>query len=140
MSIQALTVETVVKASLEQVWLCWTLPEHITQWCQASDEWHAPFATNDVRVGGAFKTTMAAKDGSFSFDFEGVYDEVEPMHVLAYHMSDGRKVHIQMKEEAEGVRVTERFDPESMNPPEMQQAGWQAILESFRRYTEQINK
>jgi hypothetical protein len=34
------------------------------------------------------------------------------------------------------VLVIEIFDPESENPVEMQQAGWQMILDNFRKYTE----
>ena len=72
-----ITVESTVNAPVSKVWEYWTKPEHIMQWCAASDDWHAPKADNDVRVGGKFSTTMAAKDGSFGFDFGGVYDVVE---------------------------------------------------------------
>lgn len=58
------TVQTVVNAPMEKVWKCWNKPEHITGWAFASDDWEAPAAENDLRVGGKFKTTMAAKDKS----------------------------------------------------------------------------
>src|SRR3546814_16482468 len=72
-----ITVKSTVKVPVQKAWEYWNKPEHITKWCQASDDWHAPYAENDLRDGGKFKTTMAAKDGRFSFDFEGVYEEVE---------------------------------------------------------------
>src|SRR5688572_3590429 len=90
----AITVETTVKAPIEKVWESWNEPKHITQWCQASDDWHAPYSENDLRAGGKIKTTMAAKDGSMSFDFEGTYSKVEKHKVIEYTIADGRKVKI----------------------------------------------
>src|SRR5215218_1482168 len=90
----AITVEATINAPVEKVWNFWNDPKHITQWCQASDDWHAPYAENDLRKDGAFKTTMAAKDGSFSFDFGGVYDNVEENNTIEYTMGDGRKVKV----------------------------------------------
>jgi uncharacterized protein YndB with AHSA1/START domain len=131
-----ITVSANVNAPMEKVWQCWTEPQHITQWCQASDDWHAPYADNDLRVDGQFKTTMAAKDGSFSFDFGGVYTTVEPNRTIAYVMGDGRKVQINFKQEGEAVQIDETFDPESTHSMEMQRTGWQAILDNFKKYTE----
>ena len=71
----AITFETLIKGPIEKIWIHWTEPKHIMQWYHASDDWHAPYAENELRVGGKFKTTMSAKDGSTSFDFEGVYTE-----------------------------------------------------------------
>jgi uncharacterized protein YndB with AHSA1/START domain len=132
----SITVEAVVKAPLEKVWAYWSEPKHITQWCQASPDWHAPYADNDLRTDGKFKTTMAAKDGSFSFDFEGVYTNVQPQKLIAYDMGDGRKVRISFSSNGNETKVTETFDPESQNPVEMQRDGWQAILNNFKNYTE----
>lgn len=131
-----ITVSATVNAPVEKVWRYWSLPEHITQWCQASDDWHAPSAENDLREGGKFRTTMAAKDGSFSFDFEGVYDKVEPYKIIEYTMGDGRKTRITFQEQQGNTLVTESFDAENSNPVEMQQNGWQAILDNFKKYTE----
>jgi predicted 3-demethylubiquinone-9 3-methyltransferase (glyoxalase superfamily)/uncharacterized protein YndB with AHSA1/START domain len=131
-----ITVTAIVNAPVEKVWQCWTEPEHIQQWCNASDDWHAPKAENDLREGGKFVTTMAAKDGSFSFDFGGIYDEVIKNQRIAYTMEDGRKVRI-LFESANGMtHITETFEAENMNSLEMQQAGWQAILNNFKRHTE----
>jgi uncharacterized protein YndB with AHSA1/START domain len=131
-----ITVATTVNAPIEKVWASWTQPEHITQWCHASDDWHAPYADNDPRTGGKFKTTMAAKDGSFSFDFEGVYSKVINHQLIAYGLGDGREVEITFNSDGDTTTVTETFDPEDQNPIEMQQGGWQAILNNFKKYTE----
>ncbi|MEE1947004.1 SRPBCC family protein [Pedobacter sp. KR3-3] len=133
-----ITVSAVINAPIAKVWNSWNEPAHITQWCQASPDWHAPYAENDLRKDGKFKTTMAAKDGSFSFDFGGVYSEVEPNQLIAYAMEDGRKVKIVFEDLDESTKVTETFDPEDTNPVEMQQGGWQAILDNFKKYTEQL--
>ena len=85
-----ITVEATVNAPVEKVWQYWTEPKHIMQWNSASDDWHTPKSENDLRVGGKFSATMAAKDGSFSFDFWGIYDVVESNHRIEYTMGDGR--------------------------------------------------
>lgn len=131
-----ITVETTINAPVAKVWEQFTAPEHITQWCQASEDWHAPSAENDVREGGSFKTTMAAKDGSFSFDFGGVYSEVKENALLDYNMSDGRNVRVLFSSEGDSTKVTEIFDPETTHPIEMQRGGWQAILDSFKKHVE----
>ncbi len=133
-----ITVEALVKAPIEKVWKSWTEPQHITKWCQASDDWHAPYAENDPKTNGKFKTTMAAKDGSFSFDFEGVYSNVKTNQLIEYGMADGRNVKIVFTAEGKDTRVVETFDPEASNPIEMQRGGWQAILDNFKKYTEAL--
>jgi uncharacterized protein YndB with AHSA1/START domain len=133
---KAITVETTVKASIEKVWKYWNSPEHITKWCQASDDWHAPKAENDLRVGGKFTTTMAARDGSVSFDFGGEYTKVDEYKVIEYTMADGRKVQIQFSGQGDETTVTETFDAESTHPVEVQRGGWQAILDNFRKHVE----
>ncbi|HEY5824555.1 MAG TPA: SRPBCC family protein [Cyclobacteriaceae bacterium] len=137
-TMKAITVEATVKAPIEKVWAAWGEPKHIMQWCHASDDWHAPYADNDLRTGGKFKTTMAAKDGSFSFDFGGVYDNVEKHKLIEYKIEDGRKVKIAFSSNGNETKVVETFDPESQNPVEMQRGGWQAILDNFKKYTESL--
>jgi uncharacterized protein YndB with AHSA1/START domain len=132
----AITVETTIKAPVEKVWKYWTEPNHITQWCNASADWHAPYADNDLKVDGKFKTTMAAKDGSFSFDFGGVYTAVQLHKAINYTMGDGRKVAITFSENGNETKVTETFDAENTNSAEAQRSGWQAILDNFKKYTE----
>jgi len=51
-----ITVETTVRAPLEEVWRAWTTPEDIVRWNAASDDWHTPRAAVDLRVGGASRT------------------------------------------------------------------------------------
>ena len=131
-----ITVETTVSADINKVWTYWTRPEHIVNWNFASDDWHCPAAENDPVTGGRFRSTMAAKDGSMSFDFEGVYDEVADRKRIAYSMPDGRQVTVEFEDQGKQVKVTESFDPEQTNPEEMQRAGWQGILDNFKKYTE----
>jgi uncharacterized protein YndB with AHSA1/START domain len=135
---EPITVETIVAAPIEKVWEAWNEPQHIIKWAFASPDWHAPYAENDLQGGGKFKTTMAAKDGSNSFDFEGTYTEVREQQLIAYVMSDGRKVVVNFEEVEGGVRVTESFDREFENPVEMQRTGWQSILNNFKTYTESL--
>lgn len=130
------TIETTVNAPVEKVWECWSKPEHITHWCNASDDWHAPRADNDLRTGGKFSTRMEAKDGSFGFDFGGEYDEVKTNELIAYTMGDGRKVNIVFSTTGNATRVVESFEAEDENPVEMQRGGWQNILDNFKKYTE----
>jgi uncharacterized protein YndB with AHSA1/START domain len=131
-----ITVKSTINASIDKVWEFWTLPEHITKWSFASPDWHTPYAENDLREGGKFKSTMAAKDSSMSFDFEGEYTLVEKNKAIEYVMADGRKVAISFAVTSNGVEVTESFDPETQNPEEMQRGGWQAILDNFKSYVE----
>ncbi|WP_207421496.1 SRPBCC family protein [Desertivirga brevis] len=132
----SITVQAQVNAPIEKVWETWNSPQDITQWCYASEDWHAPYAENDLREGGKFRTTMAAKDGSFSFDFGGEYTSVQENKLIEYVMEDGRKVRIEFTDQAGTTQVVETFDPETTNTVEMQKAGWQAILDSFKKYTE----
>ena len=131
-----ITVTTTINAPVEKVWAAWTEPEDIMQWCFASDEWHAPKAENDLRTGGKFVTTMAAKDGSVSFDFGGTYTAVTTNELIEYSLDDNRKVRIEFASNGGTTTVTETFDPEGQNPVEMQQAGWQIILDNFRKHAE----
>lgn len=131
-----LTVECTVNAPVATVWESWTKPQHITQWCYASPEWHTPRAENDLRTGGRFVTRMEAKDGSMGFDFGGTYDEVRTNEYIEYTMDDNRKAIINFVAEGNTVKVVESFEAESTNPLEMQQAGWQSILDNFKTYTE----
>jgi uncharacterized protein YndB with AHSA1/START domain len=131
-----ITVEVTVDADLRTAWDCWTQPEHIVKWNFASDEWHCPAATNDPRTGVSFSATMAAKDGSMSFEFAGVYDEVIPLKKIAYTMGDGRKVDVLFEDLGTSTRVIETFDPENHNTLELQRTGWQAIMDNYRKHVE----
>lgn len=132
-----ITVNTIINAPIKKTWEYWTAPVHIVKWNAASDDWHTPHAENDLRIGGKFLARMEAKDGSFGFDFEGIYDEVIPNQTIAYHISDGRKVKVEFVQKSENeTEVIETFDPENENSLEMQRDGWQAILNNFKKYIE----
>jgi uncharacterized protein YndB with AHSA1/START domain len=133
---EVVTIEVTVNAPVEKVWEIFSSPEHITQWNNASEDWYTPKADNDLRPGGKFSSRMEAKDGSFGFDFWGVYDEVTEHKLIAYTLGDGRKVKIEFEEKDNQTLITENFDAEKENPVEMQKTGWQAILNNFKKYTE----
>ena len=128
-----ITVETTVPVSPELAWEYWTEPRHITQWNQASEDWHTPRAENDLRVGGAFTSRMESKDGKFGFDFGGVYDAVEPHRLLASTLGDGRTVQVSFEPVPAGTRIVETFEAEGENSVELQRTGWQAILDTSTR-------
>lgn len=132
----AITIESTVNAPVEKVWEYWNQPEHIKQWAFASDDWHAPKSENDLRTGGKFSTTMAAKDGSFSFDFAGVYTQVKEHKLIEYTMGDDRKVSILFSGTGNTTKIVETFEAEDTHPVDVQQSGWQAILDNFKKYTE----
>ncbi|UAY51515.1 SRPBCC family protein [Ferruginibacter albus] len=133
----AITIEATVNAPIEKVWKYWTEAEHVKNWNTASPDWHCPKAENDLRVGGNFSFTMAAKDGSFSFDFGGVYDEVKTNQKIAYTLGDGRKVDTIFTDNGNETKIVSTFEAENQNPVEMQKNGWQAILNNFKKYTEE---
>jgi uncharacterized protein YndB with AHSA1/START domain len=129
-------VEVLVDAPLARIWERWIGPEHITKWYAASDDWHTPRATNDVKVGGTFDFRMEARNRSAGFDFRGTYTIAVPSERLHCLLGDGRHIDIRFLPEGSRVRVVEEFDAETANPVERQRAGWQAILDSFKRYAE----
>jgi uncharacterized protein YndB with AHSA1/START domain len=133
---QKITVESFVKAPLDRVWKAWSNPDDIKQWNAAQDDWQTTRSTVDLREGGTFTSRMEAKDGSQGFDFDGSFTRVVPNKTIAYRMSDGREVIVEFAERAGGVHVSETFDPESENTPELQRQGWQAILDNFKRHVE----
>lgn len=134
-----ITVEAEVRAPVETVWKYFTEPDHITKWNHASDDWHSPYAENDLTAGGKFVFRMEAKDGSFGFDFSGTYDEVRVHEKISYTMGDDRKVDVTFISQGDETKVIETFEAETTHSSEMQQAGWQAILNSFKNYTEASN-
>ncbi len=131
-----ITVENSINAPIEKVWECWTLPKHIIHWNHASDEWHTPAAENDLCVGGKFLYRMESKDGTMGFDFNGIYDFIRINMQITYTIEGGRKVNIIFTTNGETTTVKETFDAETENSVELQQSGWQAILDNFKKYTE----
>ena len=133
---QTITIEATIQADLEKIWLCWSEPEHIKHWNSASEDWHTPSAENDLRVGGKFNYRMEAKDGSFGFDFWGTYDEVLPYETITYTLGDDRRVRNTFTIEGNKTKVQVAFEAESENSIELQQEGWQSILDHFKHYVE----
>ena len=134
-----ITIETTINAGVEVVWEKFTNPNDVMNWNNANDDWHTPKATNDLQVGGKFNYTMAAKDGSFSFDFWGIYDNIILHETIAYTLGDGRKVSVSFTKNNDVTIVSETFEAESENPIELQQQGWQAILNNFKNCVEKQN-
>ncbi|AOY01631.1 SRPBCC family protein [Jeongeupia sp. USM3] len=131
-----ITVETVVRAGIGPVWAAWNNPDDIVRWNAASDDWHTTRSRVDLRVGGTFSARMEAKDGSFGFDFEGVYTRIAEHQLIEYAMGDGRTVSVAFVPVADGVIVRETFDAEDEHSAEQQRQGWQAILDRFARHVE----
>ena len=136
MNATKITIESIISANTKKVWDYYTLPEHITKWNFASDDWHCPKAENDLRVGGKLKSRMEAKDGSFGFDFEAIYDEVINHKKISYNLTDGRQVITVFENQNGKTKVTTTFDAETQNSVELQRNGWQAILDNFKKYVE----
>ena len=135
---KTITVETVVEAPIGKVWEAFTEAGHITQWNHASDDWHSPKAENDLKAGGRFNYRMEARDGSMGFDFTGEFTQVEPEATLAYVMDDGRQSETTFKADGNATQVTTSFEAEQTHSEELQREGWQAILNNFKRYAEQL--
>jgi uncharacterized protein YndB with AHSA1/START domain len=134
---EPIKIDITILAPVQKVWDYFNDPKHITKWNFAHETWQCPRAENDLRVGGKLKVRMEAKDGSFGFDFEGIYDEIIPNERIKYHLEDGRNVEIIFdKIDENTTKVTEIFDPEKQNSAEMQRDGWYAILNNFHKYVE----
>ncbi len=131
-----ITITNHVHAEVKKVWDNYTDPEHIVKWNFADPSWKCPSASNDMRVGGKYSARMEAKDGSFGFDFEAIYDEVIDGKKFTYTMPDGRQVTVLFNENGSQTDIVITFDPEGQNSIEIQKNGWQAILDNFKKYTE----
>lgn len=131
-----ITVSATIYAPVANVWGKWTNPQHIIHWNFASDDWCCPKVENDLSVGGRYCARMEAKDGSVGFDFETIYDEIVKNRLIAYTMSDGRKAVTQFESKGNTTDVSTVFDAETENSVELQQQGWQMILNNFKQYVE----
>jgi uncharacterized protein YndB with AHSA1/START domain len=133
-----INIKSLISAESSFVWNCYTQPSHIVNWNFASDDWHCPSAENDLQVGGKYRVRMEAKDGSFGFDLEATYTELEDGSRFVFVMTDDREVSFTISPEGNNTLVSIEFEAENMNPLEMQRAGWQAILDNFKKYVESI--
>lgn len=133
---QKIIVSTLVKANIAKAWEYYTKPEHIVNWNFADASWHCPSAINDMSIGGTYKARMEAKDGSFGFDFEARYTEINDMSDFTYEFGDrvARVTFVDKGDDMTEIEIT--FDPETENSIELQQEGWQSILNNFKKYVE----
>lgn len=138
MGLKKLKIEAMVKGEHSKIWDAWTQPEHITKWNFAVEDWCCPSAENDLRPGGKYKARMEAKDGSFGFDFEGLYQQVVLGTRLVLQMPDGRTSSTEFESLGGQTRIVIVFDAEKQNPEEMQKQGWQSILNNFKKYFESL--
>lgn len=132
-----ISISATINAPRPEVWKYWTGPEHILKWNHASDDWHTTHAENDVKVGGVQMARMEAKDGSMGFDFKGTYQEVVMNELLVFMLDDGRRVEVNFKDQGHATIVTEKFETEDTHSIELQEKGWQAILDNFKKYVEE---
>lgn len=130
------TVEVLIDAAMDVVWKCWITPADIIKWNNASEDWHTPDVSNDLRKGGKFTYKMEAKNGSVGFDFGGTYGDIIDRQEINYMLEDGRRVRIIFMNVDHKVQIIESFEVEDIHPIEMQQQGWQAILDNFQKYVE----
>lgn len=131
-----ITVSAEIVAPVNQVWTAYNSPRHIVKWNSASPDWHSPSAKNELEPGGSFSYRMEAKDGSMGFDFEGVFQKVQPNELLSYVMGDGREAVVVFEDHGEKTLVAVTFEAEEMNSKELQRDGWQAILDNFKKHVE----
>ncbi len=135
MTNKKITIKTTVSADNQKVWDYYTQPGHITKWNFADPSWHCPTATNEMKVGGRYVARMEAKDGSFGFDFDAVYTEINHGENFTYEFG-GRVATVVFKGTDGQTEVFVTFDPETENSIELQRNGWQAILDNFKKYVE----
>lgn len=133
-----IVVKTKVLVPIEKAYEVYTNPQHVKLWNHASEDWHTPKATNDLNEGGKFSYTMAAKDGSVSFDFSGTFVKLQPPNYIEILLDDGRGLELSFSQDQEGTLIEERFQAESLNDKELQRQGWQAILDNLKAYAENL--
>ena len=133
---ETVTIKNTIYQNIKKVWEFWITPEHIMRWNFATPQWHCPAAEHDLRVGGKLSYSMAAKDGSMSFNYEGIFTQINPNELLEYTLDDARKVSITFSEEDGMTTIIESFEVEDENTIDMQRQGWQAILDNFKKYAE----
>ena len=138
MNATKITVQATVNADSKKAWECYTNPQHIMNWNFADPSWHCPSASNDLQIGGKYSARMEAKDGSFGFDFVCTYTQLTAGKSFTYQMEDGREASVTFTDNGTQTEVVVTFDAEEVNPVEMQQGGWQAILNNYKNYTEAL--
>lgn len=132
------TVNTRLACDINQAWVYFTDPKHIVNWYFAHESWHVPFATNDLEVGKEFHIQMEAKDKSGGFDFWGTYDKIVPYKEIKATLGDGRSLEVLFDETNQGVHISQTFEIEDEHSKDLQQQGWQAILNQLKTYVESL--
>ena len=80
---------------------------------------------------------MEERDGSNGFDFAGEYSEIKKLETINYTLNDGRKVETEFRVGNDGQStVIQRFEPDPNHSENLQQKGWQLILDNFKKYVE----
>ncbi|KUJ60216.1 polyketide cyclase [Flavobacteriaceae bacterium CRH] len=133
-------VQNTINAPIEKVWELWTLPEHIKKWNNASQDWHTPYVENDLTVGSKFKFTMALKDGSEGFDFEGIYTNIQKFSLIEYKLFDNRTANVRFESEGTEVKITETFEPTTKNSADLEEQFCTAIIQNFKEYVENFKE
>ncbi len=136
MSTTKIIVGNTINGCIDKVWNYRNQPDNITKWNFASEDWCCQKATNDLQIGGKLCYRMEVKDGSFGFDFGGVYNEVIPETKTYYALDDGRTTSTTFESLDRKTNISTSFAADPENPVEMQRAGWQAILDNFKKYIE----
>lgn len=136
MNFTKIKISATVNASIEKAWNYYNQPEHIVNWNFANNDWHCPFANNNLTVNGKLLTRMEAKDKSFGFDFEATYNEIINLNKIVYTIPDNRMVAILFNQNNNTTSIHIEFDAEKINSIELQKNGWQAILDNFKNYVE----
>jgi len=133
-----ITVQNTIEASIDKVWDFWTKPEHIKKWNIAIDDWYTQDVKNDLRVNGKFQYKMAKRDGSLSFDFEGIYTNNESLSLIEYKLDDDRTGQVRFEKIADEVKITETFEPTKQDSEKMQEEWCQTVIDNFKKYVERI--
>lgn len=129
-------IKTSINKDISSVWEYYNNPEHTVNWNFASNDWSYPKAKNDLKIGRKLQSRMEAKDGSFGFDFEAIYDEIHDFEKIKCTITDGRCVVVDFKKGNHTTNLTVTFEAENTNSIDIQKNGWQAILNNFKAYTE----
>lgn len=126
-----------INKPIKQVFDAISLPLHIKHWNTASEDWHSPFAENELVEGGRFNYRMEHKETKEGFDFTGTFTKIVSPNILEYKLDDNRHVTIHLHElNKDQTLLTQTFEPENTFPLDQQRQGWQAILDNLVSYIE----
>ena len=84
-----------------------------------------------------FHTGWKQRTGAGGFDYTGTFEDAVACKSLKSSLADGRKVEASFSGAGTETTVVVKFDPDKQVSEDMQKAGWQAILDNFKKYTEQ---